>query len=401
MTKTTYFIHVPTGIQQQQNLDGSWNYTLQDGLGSVRGIADADGNILRSSNYSPVGEPFDVTGIAETPFGFTGEMVDPNGLVYLRARYYSPALGAFPSLDPVEGALDIPTSLNRYSYAQGNPTNRVDPSGMMPINKLTSAVRTGDPTAIFRAVNEINTGCGNPLLQYDPCWCHTDVFSRYLCQVEGAAQCPPPPTPTPPPTFTPVPGLRLPINNGRLSDCEFTDRTGSTGIRSRDINPPGTPQSYDVYSTVYGQVMIVDTNLDNNSNQGLGNFVAIRTDVTTLPANLNQWGTGYLYIGYAHLSQVYVTPNQTVTPDTLIGTSGSTGLVPGGLSHLDVTAFYVPAHGPAPRNLLPEPRVLGARANADFQSFYAIFGSRGSFGNTEEVDPLAIWPELEQGINCP
>ena len=37
-----------------------------------------------------------------SPFTFTGEMLDANALLYLRARYYSPALGVFTGLDPVE-----------------------------------------------------------------------------------------------------------------------------------------------------------------------------------------------------------------------------------------------------------------------------------------------------------
>jgi hypothetical protein len=46
-----------------------------------------------------------------------------NSLVYLRARYYRPALGVFPSLDPLEMG-------NRYQYVGGNVINRVDPSGL-------------------------------------------------------------------------------------------------------------------------------------------------------------------------------------------------------------------------------------------------------------------------------
>jgi RHS repeat-associated protein len=60
---------------------------------------------------------------------FTGEPLDANGLVYLRARYYVPELGVFPSLDPVEGTARQPMSLNRYGYVAGNVVNAVDPSG--------------------------------------------------------------------------------------------------------------------------------------------------------------------------------------------------------------------------------------------------------------------------------
>ncbi|MBL8161402.1 MAG: hypothetical protein JNJ61_05400 [Anaerolineae bacterium] len=44
-----------------------------------------------------------MTATSQTPYGFTGELTDSNGLVYLRARYYSPALGVFASQDPFEG----------------------------------------------------------------------------------------------------------------------------------------------------------------------------------------------------------------------------------------------------------------------------------------------------------
>lgn len=46
-----------------------------------------------------------------SPFKFTGEMVDATGLLYLRARYYDPGLGVFPSLDPVEGDVQQAMSL--------------------------------------------------------------------------------------------------------------------------------------------------------------------------------------------------------------------------------------------------------------------------------------------------
>jgi RHS repeat-associated protein len=55
-----------------------------------------------------------------SPFTFTGELLDANALLYLRARYYSPTLGVFPSLDPLE-------NLNRYQYVGANPVNDATP----------------------------------------------------------------------------------------------------------------------------------------------------------------------------------------------------------------------------------------------------------------------------------
>src|SRR5262245_48165414 len=94
---------------------------------------------MRSSDATPglrligtYGEPFGATGSSQTPFGFTGEYTDPTTeLLYLRARYYSPQLGVFTALDPLEGRSCTPMSLNGYGYVVGNPINMVDTSGMI------------------------------------------------------------------------------------------------------------------------------------------------------------------------------------------------------------------------------------------------------------------------------
>jgi hypothetical protein len=47
----------------------------------------------------------------------------------MSARYYSPGLGAFTSIDSVMGGAQNPLSLNRYLYALANPATLQDPSG--------------------------------------------------------------------------------------------------------------------------------------------------------------------------------------------------------------------------------------------------------------------------------
>ncbi len=65
----------------------------------------------------------------ETPYGFTGEVTDATGNIYLRARYYNPNDGRFLSRDTWAGDVNNPLSLNRWMYVEGNPVNYVDPSG--------------------------------------------------------------------------------------------------------------------------------------------------------------------------------------------------------------------------------------------------------------------------------
>jgi len=63
---------------------------------------------------------------------FTGEQTDANGQIYLRARYYDPATGVFTALDPFEGTMQRPMSMNGYSWVEGNPINFTDPTGAVP-----------------------------------------------------------------------------------------------------------------------------------------------------------------------------------------------------------------------------------------------------------------------------
>ena len=54
---------------------------------------------------------------------------DYNELLYLRSRFYAPAIGRFLTRDTWEGTADRPMSYNGWMYVEGNPINRTDPSG--------------------------------------------------------------------------------------------------------------------------------------------------------------------------------------------------------------------------------------------------------------------------------
>ena len=62
--------------------------------------------------------------------GRDGEITDKNGLIYMRARYYSPVMRRFINADILHGTISDSTSLNRYSYVNGNPVSIVDPFGL-------------------------------------------------------------------------------------------------------------------------------------------------------------------------------------------------------------------------------------------------------------------------------
>ena len=54
---------------------------------------------------------------------------DDTGLIYMRARYYSPELRRFINADKVHGDINNALTLNRYAFCNGDPANGVDPTG--------------------------------------------------------------------------------------------------------------------------------------------------------------------------------------------------------------------------------------------------------------------------------
>ena len=119
------YIHDPVRgrIFQHEDPTGGWNWPALDGLGIVRGVYDDTLTEVYAADRDPYGDLIAATGSNPTPFEYTGEPEDPNGLLHLRARYYDPVLAAFNNLDPAE-------TPNRYAYANGNPVTSTDPSGL-------------------------------------------------------------------------------------------------------------------------------------------------------------------------------------------------------------------------------------------------------------------------------
>ena len=72
-------------------------------------------------------------GTSGTTYGYTGEQHDSaTGLLYLRARYYNPALRTFMGRDSWSGNARKPQSMNGWSYVENNPVNLTDPTGRFP-----------------------------------------------------------------------------------------------------------------------------------------------------------------------------------------------------------------------------------------------------------------------------
>ena len=108
-----------------------------DCRGSTVAITNATGNITDTFAYDTYGKLISRTGTSEVIFGYNGRdgvVTDDNGLIYMRARYYSPEMKRFINADIVAGQLSNAITLNRFAYANGNPVSFVDPFGLSPDN---------------------------------------------------------------------------------------------------------------------------------------------------------------------------------------------------------------------------------------------------------------------------
>jgi RHS repeat-associated protein len=100
-----------------------------DYRGSTVAITDGSGIPTDRIEYSAYATITYRAGSTDTPFLFNGRygvQTDPNGLLYMRARFYNPLLCRFINADP-SGFLG---GLNFYAYADGNPISLIDPFGL-------------------------------------------------------------------------------------------------------------------------------------------------------------------------------------------------------------------------------------------------------------------------------
>jgi len=118
------------------------SYFLGDALGSVRQLANSSGAVTLAKSYQPYGSVLSSAGSGTSNYAFTGEWQDATNLLHLRARYLSVYLNQWIQPDPIIGQFTNPQTLNRYSYVQGNPINRTDPSGLF--DSSTCTVEGGD-----------------------------------------------------------------------------------------------------------------------------------------------------------------------------------------------------------------------------------------------------------------
>ncbi len=80
-------------------------------------------------------------GSGTSTYAFAGEWQDSYiKLLYLRARWYGGDTGRFTTRDVWPPDYTRPQSLNGWAYVEGNPINRLDPSGLSSCNTRTCQI---------------------------------------------------------------------------------------------------------------------------------------------------------------------------------------------------------------------------------------------------------------------
>ncbi|MFG0255825.1 MAG: RHS repeat-associated core domain-containing protein, partial [Rhodopirellula sp. JB053] len=125
------YLHNDRLIARRNN--GQNERYLVDASGTIRGIVNANTEIVEQFSYAPFGDiNGDISDDSLAKFGFAGELIDPlTKNIYLRQRHYDPSRGRFMSVDSFEGHTSIPLSRHDYQFAYNDPVAGSDPSGQL------------------------------------------------------------------------------------------------------------------------------------------------------------------------------------------------------------------------------------------------------------------------------
>ena len=141
---TTNYIRGLTGIISSsiQGTNNTTKYYTSDGHGNITKLTDSSGSVVKTYAYDAFGVEQNIDSNDTNPFRYCGEYCDSEiGQIYLRARYYNPALGRFTQQDPARDGE------NWYVYCKNNPVFYIDLDGLVAYELFESLEKAAEDWA--------------------------------------------------------------------------------------------------------------------------------------------------------------------------------------------------------------------------------------------------------------
>jgi RHS repeat-associated protein len=137
----------------QANAGGPTYWTFADHLDAPTVLTNASGAIVWQADYEPYGQVYGLrTADMHQPLRRLGQEAEqlldgygPNGVTaryYNHARWYRPQWGRYTQVDPIGSAGGL---FNPYVYAQNDPFNKIDPTGLQEILFGRAPITFDDP----------------------------------------------------------------------------------------------------------------------------------------------------------------------------------------------------------------------------------------------------------------
>jgi RHS repeat-associated protein len=130
----TYADGTDVPLSMTMGSTGETFYYVTESPGHVRALLSSSGAVVQKYTYRPFGQQDAPLNEGDQPLQFMARERDGvTGIYYVRARWYDADLGRFVSEDPI----GLNGGINTYAYANNDPINLRDPSGLDPFVDCT------------------------------------------------------------------------------------------------------------------------------------------------------------------------------------------------------------------------------------------------------------------------